>query len=435
MRTIIAIIDTVAIFLFGALAACLISVILVATAFSIKKRHSGGRVNRFSFVIADLIGEERSALKEEVLLGDYIYKDYSIYLDYNNTSDRSENIDDRIYIRSIAAHPDRGLYKAGFRKVNMLLIEIKALLMASSIIYKGSIDFVKAHDPHMLGLNGLIMGRLFRLPCVLHMNSDFDMKYAGTGRTSSPVFISRAIERLFETFIINSYDLIMADRDFYKTSGRFPKRSLDKYRAFGVRVARKHYSDPALRRDLKKEFGLEGKKVLLYVGRLHPVKYPDDAIEAFSIIKRKVPDSALLMVGTGILRRDLEETAKRRDLGGDVLFLGMKRYEELLDLFYTADLLLAPHGGVTLVESALASTPIVAYDFDWHPEFVEDGKMGHLVPFRDTAKMAEKALDILENEKRMEEMGEYCREHALARYSRDVSMANERRIYDMLINS
>ncbi len=434
MRTVIAIIDTVAFVLFGAPVIVMISLIMAATSLSGKKRRASRKaMTRFSFVVADLISEERSALKEEVLLGDYILRDYSVYLDYNNPFDRFENVDDRIYIHSIAAHPDGGLYKAGFCRVNMLVIELKALFTAFSAIYKARADFVKAHDPHILGLNGLVAGRLFRLPLVLHMNSDFDMKYAGTGRTSSPLFISRSMERLFEAFIMNSCDLIMADRNFYKTSRHFPKRCLGKYNAFGVRVAGRHYSEPSSRKDLKSGLGLEGKKILLYVGRLHPVKYPEDAIKAFSFIKKGLPESALLMVGAGVLRKRLEEMAVKSHIGRDVLFLGARRGDELPDIFYTADLLLAPHGGVTLLEAALASTPMVAYDFDWHPEFVEDARMGYLVPFRDTAKMAERALEILGDEKRMEDMGAYCRKTALAAYSRDASMANERRIYDMLV--
>lgn len=120
-------------------------------------------------------------------------------------------------------------------------------------------------------------------------------------------------------------------------------------------------------------------------------------------------------------------------LNDSVFFLGSKKNHDLINIFSTADVLLAPHGGLTLVESALASTPIVAYDFDWHSEFLEDGKMGYLVPFRDSEEMARRAVNILSDEGLHARMSDYCRTVALERCSRYRSVENERKVYEELL--
>lgn len=422
--------------LFVILGACLALVaVLSICVLSLFKRRARvrGDINELSFAIFDLIGGSSPSMFEDALTGGYIANHHYIYLDYTHRHDRFEKIGGRIFFHSIAAHPDSALYNSGFRKLSMLLTELRAMARAFHIAGRNNISFVKAHDPHLLGLNGLLVARWFRLPCVLHMNSDFGMKYRGTGRTSSSIFVSRGLEKLFESTVISAYDLVMADRIFYSQSCNFPKRCIGKYRPFGVRVDRLHYTDPASRRDLRETLGLSGKKILLYVGRLHPVKYPDDAIRAMSFINREIGDAVLLMAGAGVLEERLKEMAEREGIRESVRFLGPRRYEELIDLLYTADLLLAPHGGVTLVESALAATPIVAYDFDWHPECLEDSKMGYLVPFRDFEQMARKAVAVLKDDALREEMGSYCRAVAVKKYLRESSVEKEKSIYADLL--
>ncbi len=433
MKKVISIIDAFGFVILGSGFALMIMFVLSVMWFFGNRYKKGSEVRQLSFAIFDLISNKYSSMFEDALLNGYVSKHYYIYLDYDHGADRFENIDDKIYFYSVAAHPDRGVYKAGFRRISSLLVEVKTLTLAIRISAAERVTFVKAHDPHLIGLNGLVIAKLFRLPCILHLNSDFDMKYRGTGRVASPVFVSRSLERIFERMVLSSYDMVMADREFYKNSKNYPKNRLGRYIATGVRVDSLHYSEPSARRNLRQYLGLKNEKIVLYVGRLHPVKYPDDAIKAFSIIKRSVSDSVFIVVGAGIMKNYLEDLAAAENIRESVRFLGPKKYEELVDILATADVLLAPHGGMTLVESALAATPIVTYDFDWHPEVVEEGKMGYMVPFRDVGALARKTERILLDDGLRKNMGEYCRGVAVSRYSRSKSLEKEKGIYDMLV--
>jgi glycosyltransferase involved in cell wall biosynthesis len=433
IKKLIKTIDILALLAFGMPFAFMVLSAIAVSALCGKRRPVNGRRNKLSFAVFDLISNKYGSMFEDALLNGYFTRHYYIYFDFNNGNDRSENIQDKIIFYSIAAHPYSSLYRAGFSKVNMFVQELKALGRAFMIAYKDGLDIVKAHDPHLLGLNGLIIARIFRLPCVLHMNSDFDMKYLGTGRISSPILISRGVERLFESTVMGLYDLIVADREFYGKSRNFPRSCAKKYKAFGVRVDGSHYTDPGSRQDLKETLGLGGSKIVLYVGRLHPVKYPEDAVKAFCLIKKEVQNAAMLIVGAGTLKGSLERLAENEGIGSSVHFMGQMSYERLIDVLYTADILLAPHGGMTLVEAALASTPVVAYDFDWHSEFIRDGDTGYLVPFRDYKGMAEKAVRILKDETLMGNMSARCRETASSRCSREASVENEKKLYGELM--
>ncbi len=446
MRRFTFILDVVAFVIFGTIFGLIVSVTLIALSQCKRRQRKGEKIIRFSFPIFDWITNKHPSMFEDALLNGYISRDYYVYLDFDNfdnREDRFENINNQIYFHSIAAHPDNGVYNAGFRMMNALLIELKILMRAASIVYKCNVSFVKAHDSHLLGLNGLIIARLFRLPCILHMNTDFEKiyKYQREREVSSPILIlrdmvrsmGRSMERIFESFIATSYNLIMADRDIYKYSRAFPEKSREKYRNCGARIDGVHYSPLDSRRDLKGELGLNGNRVVLYVGRLHPVKYPGDAIRAFGKIKKELKDVVLLMVGNGVLKSSLEKMVKRTDLEDSVFFLGPKKPEELKDIFYTADVLVAPHGGVTLVESALASTPVVAYDYDWQSDVLGDGKMGYIVDFGDVEGLAKKTKELLLDITLRDEIRAECRKVAIQRYPREESVQNEKGIYEELM--
>lgn len=54
----------------------------------------------------------------------------------------------------------------------------------------------------------------------------------------------------------------------------------------------------SVRSSLRKKHGLDGKKVILFVGRLSPKKGADVLVRAMSLIAKKHPDAALVLVGS-----------------------------------------------------------------------------------------------------------------------------------------
>lgn len=70
---------------------------------------------------------------------------------------------------------------------------------------------------------------------------------------------------------------------------------------------------------------LAGRKLVIFLGRLHPKKRPDLAIRAMSGVRAKEPHAALLMVGSGdpVYVGALRELAASLGLGDCVHFLGL----------------------------------------------------------------------------------------------------------------
>lgn len=165
----------------------------------------------------------------------------------------------------------------------------------------------------------------------------------------------------------------------------------------------------------KKKLGLEGKIVIGNVSRVVKEKGQEYLLDAFSIVKKKFPNTALIFVGEGPYRKFLEEKAQRTGVK-DVHFLGFR--QDLYQLYALMDIFVFPtifdlEGfGLVAVEAMMMEKPVVASRIGPVPEVVEDEKTGLLVKAGDVKELAKGIIDLLEDSKSASLMGERGRKRA-----------------------
>ena len=122
----------------------------------------------------------------------------------------------------------------------------------------------------------------------------------------------------------------------------------------------------------KKHFG-NNAPVLLFIGRLNPVKQLDMILEAVNILKEKNLSYNIVFVGDGPEREKLESKANELKLRNKIWFYGACYDEKKnAELIYNADLCVAPGNiGLTAMHSLVFGTPALTHnDFKWQmPEF------------------------------------------------------------------
>lgn len=148
----------------------------------------------------------------------------------------------------------------------------------------------------------------------------------------------------------------------------FPKGALNRrgYRFIpnGIEVERFRF-DPAVREQVRGELGVEGQFVIGHVGRLCDQKNQDFLLEVFAQVKRRRPESRLLLVGEGELLGRLKEKAGELGVAESVIFYGpASRVERLL---WAMDVFAFPSRfeglGIAAVEAQAAGTPVAASEF------------------------------------------------------------------------
>ena len=164
-------------------------------------------------------------------------------------------------------------------------------------------------------------------------------------------------------------------------------------------------------------------RMLLYVGRIEPLKGIDTLIEAIALIEAQglfeEGGMCLAIIGgdpeadeqimTAEMAR-LKELCDQYGLGDMVTFLG-KRDQDTLPYYYSAaEAVVMPSQyesfGMVALESMACGTPVVASEVGGLAYLVQDGKTGYTVPAGDPEALAAKLRDIISDQDLRLRLGE-----------------------------
>ncbi|GLX70288.1 glycosyltransferase family 4 protein [Paenibacillus glycanilyticus] len=190
--------------------------------------------------------------------------------------------------------------------------------------------------------------------------------------------------------------LILRQADGVLANSEFTRRLVEEYGVQASRIGIVHPGVESLFRSkpadeaLLRQHDLEGKYVLMSVGRLVTRKGHDRVIEAMPAIIRHIPNAVYVIVGDGPDRGRLEKLAETVGVAGRVRFVGgVSGSEKLNDYYNVANQFImvsrqlekgdAEGFGIVYLEAASARVPVIAGRSGGASEAVLDGVTGLLV--------------------------------------------------------
>ena len=193
---------------------------------------------------------------------------------------------------------------------------------------------------------------------------------------------------------------------------------------------------PGDRGGARRALGLGLEPVLLFVGRIQPLKGLDVAIQTLAALRRQ--DAVLVVVGGASGAAGDGEVARIRALAeqlgvGDRVRMVPPQPHHILSTYYrAADVVLVPSRsesfGLVALEAAACGTPVVAAGVGGLLTLVDHGHTGFLVPGRDPTVFASYTDALLSNERMALEMSMSAVERA-NRYTWSTAAARLRRLY------
>lgn len=108
----------------------------------------------------------------------------------------------------------------------------------------------------------------------------------------------------------------------------------------------RYYFDLKPRLDFRRKYGLVGKRIILFVNRIHPLKGPQLLVEAMPEILRAYPNALAVFIGpdAGYVE-ELKRLAMKKGVQDSVLFLGFVSEEEKIAAYDAADVVVIPSIG------------------------------------------------------------------------------------------
>jgi phosphatidylinositol alpha-1,6-mannosyltransferase len=174
---------------------------------------------------------------------------------------------------------------------------------------------------------------------------------------------------------------------------------------------------PRIRRDL----GLEEKKVIVSVGRLVHRKGQDFLIDALPIIAQKISNVHLLLVGEGPYRAELEKRSETLGVRDRITFIGRVQYSELPEYICAGDIFAMPSRsrlagleveglGIVYLEASSCGLPVIGGLSGGAPDAVLEGETGFSVDGTSADAIAQAAIRLLSDSEYAERLGTQGRE-------------------------
>jgi glycosyltransferase involved in cell wall biosynthesis len=168
--------------------------------------------------------------------------------------------------------------------------------------------------------------------------------------------------------------------------------------------------------DIDQKYALEGKRLVLFSGKLTKYKGVKYLIQA----ARKI-DALVGIVGDGPERENLERLVKDLKLS-NVKFFGHISDSSLIKLYYRADVCVVPSVwdeplGLVVLEAMATKTPVVVTRKGGIPLAVKEGVNGFFVRPRNAREIAEKVNKLLSDDLIRARMGERARQTIKERFT------------------
>jgi len=155
--------------------------------------------------------------------------------------------------------------------------------------------------------------------------------------------------------------------------------------------------------EARKKLGIsQDQKIIIFVGRLEPVKGLKYLMESMAILKSSEKNLKLLVVGDGIECQKLKLLVKTLKLEETVVFIGKIINAKIPEYLSASDIFVLPSLSegfpVVLLEAMSSGLPIIATKVKGLGEIIEEGTNGFLVTPKNSEELADKISLLVNNE-------------------------------------
>jgi glycosyltransferase involved in cell wall biosynthesis len=308
----------------------------------------------------------------------------------------------------------QGSTKRYYSPLKLLLLVFLATWQLARAALRCPADIIYIGKPHPMNSAAALIARLFRPKLRLFL--DCDDYEAASNRFSGPA--QRLIVQFFEDWMPFQVDIVTSNTYF----------SLDRIRSLGVNKERLVYLPNGVDRErfenhwqnkteeLRAEFHLIEKQVIVYIGSLSLPSHPVDLLlKAFALLQPRFPQAFLFIVGGGEDLQALKNQAQELGLAESVCFTG-RVATSLVPAYYRLGMIsvdpvydnpaAAGRAPLKLFESWAAGIPFVTMDVGDRRLLSGDPPAALLAEPGDAESLANQIGEILNNPELREELVE-----------------------------
>jgi glycosyltransferase involved in cell wall biosynthesis len=309
-----------------------------------------------------------------------------------------------------------------------------ALARLTAFIRRGRYDLVHTHSSKA-GILGRLAARAARTPFIVHtLHSLVFGEHASPMKNAIYIRLKKLCAPLTDRII----SVCDATRNGALAAGiGRPEQHVTIYSGFHIQPFLTVRDELSVA-EAKRRVGLGPEHLVVgKVARLFVQKGHDHFLKAARIIAEREPRARFLLVGDGVLRGQLEETARSYGIRDRIVFAGLVEPSAVPALIQAMDVAVhtSEREGLARVipQASAVGKPVVGFALDGTPEAIQHGVSGFLTRPHDAEDVAARVLEILDDEPRRIAMGEAGRAFASANFPVDVMVARTNEVYRELV--
>ncbi len=325
------------------------------------------------------------------------------------------------------AHVRKVLLKALRREVRPWW-DLLALWQLWRFYRREKIDIVHTHSSKA-GILGRVAAWLAGVPVIIHTIHGFGFHdYQAWPVRKIYIWLERLCAFISQQLVGVAYDNIQ--KGLKENIG---KPELYRVIRSGIKIA--EFADAPVDVPTKRqELGLpDDARVVGQIGNFKPQKSPLDFVHLAAKVAHVVPNSFFLMIGDGELRPEITHLICEYGLEKRIILTGWRH--DVAELLKTMDVvaLTSKWEGLPRVylQAMAARKPVVGTAVDGGPEAIKNGVNGYLFPPGQIEQMAEKIIELLQNEPLRQQMGQ-AGYNLLAEFDIDLMVRQQEEMYDAL---
>jgi 1,2-diacylglycerol 3-alpha-glucosyltransferase len=244
------------------------------------------------------------------------------------------------------------------------------------------VDVIHIHGVMFQAVRGLLGGRALKIPVVLTFHTMVTEAAKFYNVTPFPEWVVQLGMWSYLRIILSRPEVVVAPTLAIKNE---IKRYAPHIRRFeviptGVDLDRFH---PGIDGNaIRKRYGLEGKKVIMHLGRIAWEKNIDLVLRGFARLSQQEKDAVLVLVGEGPAKEHMQRLAKELGVADRVVFTGFVPDDELPQHYAACDVLTLASKfetqGLVILEAMAEGKPVSGIRYRAVAELIREGENGSL---------------------------------------------------------
>ncbi|MFH1678408.1 MAG: glycosyltransferase family 4 protein [Candidatus Omnitrophota bacterium] len=282
-----------------------------------------------------------------------------------------------------------------------------------AVLEKEKIDFIYERCAFFLWA-GAYLAKKYGIPIILEVNEVSGIK------RNRPQILKGLIKKI-EKQVFTKADAVIAVSSFLKKRIESMGIVSDKIYLIPNAVNIKQFNSDIQGKQVRSEFGLDGKIVLGFVGCF---SWWDNLIflgQAFSDLLKRQPNLHLLLIGDGDAGSELAGFVKQEKLEESITLNDRVPRSRIPEFIAAMDICLIPHSNpfgspIVLFEYMAMAKPVVAPDLGPIEDVISHNSNGLLFKLNDAETFKQAILELAEDRERRISIGSQAREVVLKRH-------------------